>query len=105
MTEINHNTLILNGVEYVRKDSVNTAVPLGQKRIVIADRGWIFVGDCEDHEDGTVTISNAKNIRRWGTTQGLGELVNGPIVGQTVADQYGTVRALPIAQINVIKGW
>lgn len=103
MSDTSIETIKINGVDYVRADSVNAAVPLGQKRIVIA--GWVFVGDCQDHEDGTVTITNAKNIRRWDTTAGLGELVNGPISGETVADQYGTVRALPIAQINVIKGW
>jgi hypothetical protein len=105
MSDTSIETIKINGVDYVRADSVNTAVPLSQKRIVIADRGWVFVGDCQDHEDGTVTITNCKNIRRWGTTAGLGELVNGPIAGKTMADQYGTVRALPIAQINVIKGW
>lgn len=105
MTTINASELTLNGVEYVRKDSIKEAsAPLGPVRIVVADRGWIFVGSCEDHTDGTVTIKNARNIRRWGTTQGLGQLVMGPLP-ETKHDQYGTVRCAPIAQINVIKGW
>lgn len=105
MTEINHNTLTLNGVEYVRKDSIPAGSPvIGDVRIVIADRGWVFVGNCQDHEDGSVTITNCRNLRRWGTTAGLGELVNGPKSG-TVADPYGTVRTMPIATIAVVKGW
>jgi hypothetical protein len=105
MTEINHNTLTLNGVEYVRKDSISQGSPvIGDVRIIIADRGWVFVGNCQDHADGSVTITNCRNIRKWGTSAGLGELVNGPLSG-TVADKYGTVRTLPIATIAVVKGW
>lgn len=104
MTEINHNILTLNGVEYVRKDSVVQSPVMGDVRIIIADRGWVFVGNCQDHTDGSVTITNCRNIRKWGTTAGLGELVNGPKPG-TVADAYGTVRTLPIASIAVVKGW
>jgi len=104
MTEINHNTLTLNGVEYVRKDSIKDTVPMGDVRIIIADRGWVFVGNCQDHADGSVTITNCRNIRKWGTSAGLGELVNGP-KGDTVADVYGTVKTLPIVTIAVIKGW
>jgi hypothetical protein len=100
------STLKIDDVEYIRKDSVpSDSPPLGDKRIIIADRGWIFVGACTDNSDGTVTIRNAKNIRKWGTTKGLGELSNGPIAGKTVADDYGTVKTLPIAQINVVSGW
>lgn len=104
MTDINATSLTLNGIEYVRKDSVATAQPMGDVRIIIADRGWVFVGNCQDHADGSVTITNCRNIRKWGTSAGLGELVNGPKPG-TVADMYGTVRTLPIASIAVVKGW
>lgn len=99
------STLKIDDVEYVRKDSVPTnSPPLGNLRIIIADRGWVFVGNCTDEADGTVTIRNAKNIRRWGTTKGLGELVNGP-KAETKYDDYGTVKTLPIAQLNVVSGW
>ena len=105
MSSTETNTMTVNGVEYVRSDSVNSTTPMGDKRIIVADRGWVFVGTItEDHEDGTVTIANAKNIRRWGTTSGLGQLVNGPLA-ETKCDHYGTVRCLPIVSISVISGW
>jgi hypothetical protein len=105
MTDIQASTLTLNGVEYVRKDSISEhSAPIGELRIVVADRGWIFVGKCVTNSDGTVTITDAKNIRKWGTSKGLGELVNGPLSG-TVADAYGTVRCTPIAEIGVTRGW
>jgi hypothetical protein len=97
-------TITLDNVEYIRKDSIQQIRDIGTVRIIVADRGWIFVGKCEDHSDGTVTIRDCKNIRRWGTTKGLGELVNGPLM-DTKLDAYGEVRVTPIVQINVLKGW
>lgn len=97
------STITIDNMKYVREDSVQPA-KVGVKRIVIADRGWVFLGDCEDHEDGTITIRNCKNIRKWGTTKGLGQLSTGPQTN-TVADDYGTVIVTPIAQINVVSGW
>ena len=62
------------------------------KQIVIAQRGWVFVGEVERSGGDDVTITNAKCIRRWGTTKGLGELaLNGPLKS-TVLDPMGTVR-------------
>lgn len=99
------NTITIDGTEFVRKDSLPAASPvIGDVRIIIADRGWVFVGNCQDHDDGSVTITNCRNIRKWGTSAGLGELINGPKAG-TVADAYGTVRTIPIASIAVVKGW
>lgn len=95
--------LTINGVEYIRADSVQP-VPMGPVRIVVADKGFVFVGNVEEHGDGSVTITNAQNIRRWGTSRGLGELINGP-TQSTIADPYGTVKLKPIVQIAVVKGW
>ena len=68
------------------------------KQIVIAQRGWVFVGDVERKGDD-VTISNAQCIRRWGTTKGLGELAeNGPLKS-TVLDPMGTVRMHSLAVV------
>jgi len=68
------------------------------KQIVIAQRGWVFVGDVERSGDD-VTINNAKCIRRWGTTKGLGEIaMNGP-TKSTVLDDIGTVRLHELAVV------
>ena len=69
--------------------------------IVVLDRGFVYVGDVEISADWCV-IYNAKNIRRWGTTKGLGELVNGPTKA-TELDPVGTVRAPMRAVISVIE--
>ncbi|MBV6442728.1 MAG: hypothetical protein EPGJADBJ_04450 [Saprospiraceae bacterium] len=72
------------------------------KEIVVAQRGWVFIGDVSI-SDNEITIQNAKNIRRWGTTGGLGQLAaEGPQEG-TKLDEYGTVSLHPLAVIARIK--
>jgi hypothetical protein len=93
----------IDGQDYVRKQDVESG-PIKEVRIIVADKGWVFVGNCQDHEDGSVTITNAKNIRNWGTTKGLGQLSTGP-TPSTKYDEYGTVRCTPIVQIGVVSGW
>lgn len=49
------------------------------KKICVLDRGWVLVGDLKKDED-EYTLENAFVIRRWGTSEGLGELaLNGPL--------------------------
>ena len=98
------DTVTLNGVEYIRKDSVVTTREIGDVRIIVADKGFVFVGNCEENGDGSVTIRNCRNIRRWGTTKGVGQLATGP-TANTVHDEFGTVRVTPIVQIAVVSGW
>ena len=98
------NEIEINGIKYVRADSVITPVNIGPTQIIVADRGWIFVGTVEDHADGTVTITNCRNIRRWGTTKGLGELRSGP-TSATQYDAYPATRCTPVLRIAVERGW
>lgn len=68
------------------------------KQIVIAQRGWVFIGNVERSGDD-VTISDAKCIRRWGTTRGLGELAKAGPQRNTVLDDMGTVRLHALAVV------
>ena len=69
--------------------------------IVVCDRGFIYVGNVV-HDGDWCVISNARNIRYWGTTRGLGELaINGP-TEKTKLDEVGTVRVPARAVINII---
>lgn len=61
--------------------------------IVVLDHGFVYVGRLMT-DDKFLTIMEALNIRRWGTTKGLGQLaLDGP-QPNTVMDNVGTVRAL-----------
>jgi hypothetical protein len=70
-------------------------------KIAVLDRGFVYVGLCHT-ENGALVISNAHNIRRWGTTAGLGELaIKGP-QRSTELDVAGTIHAPLTALIHLI---
>ena len=90
----------IDDVEYVRKDSMPTTSE--DIQIVVLDRGFVYIGNVKENPTtGMYVISNAHNIRVWGTTKGLGELVNGP-TSKTVLDKVGTVRVFAKAITSVI---
>ena len=89
------DTVIVNGVEYVRKDTT------GEIKIVVLERGFVYVG--RYHEDGDqITITNARCLVRWGTTKHLGELVNGPLTNTKLGAPC-TVRARVAQVIHTIE--
>ena len=69
--------------------------------IVVLDRGFVYVGDVVI-DDYWCVISDARNIRYWGTERGLGQLaLEGP-TPKTKLDIVGVVRAPMRAVISVI---
>jgi len=69
-------------------------------RIVVLDRGFVHCGTVFDCGD-TFRIEGCKNIRVWGTTKGLGELVDGPLK-DTKLDAVGTVEVQKKATLFMI---
>lgn len=69
-------------------------------KIAILQRGWVFVGRFSKTGSDCV-LNNALCIRQWGTTKGLGELVNGP-TSSTKFDESGTVRFHELGIIALI---
>lgn len=75
-------------------------------RIVILQRGWVFVGVFT--KSGTqCSLDNGFNIRKWGTTKGLGELVNGPLK-DTVLDpiphtEFHELTVIASLKVNTSK--
>lgn len=67
--------------------------------IVVLDRGFVYVGQVREEGD-KVVIENARNVRRWGTDKGLGQLaLEGP-QPNTQLDNCGTVIASKRAVIH-----
>ena len=61
-------------------------------RIAVLDQGFVFVGHCDTKtKPGTLIITKCRNIRYWGTKNGLGELRDGPLK-ETKLDDVGTVE-------------
>lgn len=77
--------VIVNGKKYVAVEGD------GPLRIVILHRGFVYVG--RFYQDGpNCTLRDAKNVRRWGTKKGLGELAERGPLQDTILDDCGTVR-------------
>jgi hypothetical protein len=58
--ETSASQIQINGVTYVRADSV----PTGNRAVVVVDRGWIFAGDVT-REDGRIKLSRAVHVFKW----------------------------------------
>lgn len=81
-------------------ETVKDGRDLGQ-HIVVLDRGWVYVGEVRELPDRLV-IDAAKCIRRWGTTNGLGELRDGPTrstiletAGQVIVYRHAVIHMIP----------
>lgn len=103
------NEIRLNGVDYVRKDSVKVVKEFtGDIKIVVLQRGWVYIGLFE-RNGNDCKLHNAYNIRVWGTTKGLPELVNGA-TSETILDKCeGVVEFDWLTTVHTItvnsEGW
>lgn len=91
-------SIMIDDTKYVRADAVPDTK--GDVKIAVLDRGFVYVGHVT-YDGDFLVLSKAKNIRYWGTTKGLGELVNGPLK-DTKTDVVGTVRIPMRALISLI---
>lgn len=83
-------TISIDGTDYIRADKQAKDYSNSPVKIVVLQRGWVVVGRYS--RDGeTISLDNASTIRRWGTTKGLGELVDGPLTS-TRLDKCGHVE-------------
>ena len=89
------SNVTIDGIEY---EPVNKS---DKTRIVIAQRGWVFVGRYTENGD-EVILRDASVVRVWGTTKGLGELaMNGP-TSKTVLDAAGRVTMHRLAVVATL---
>jgi len=57
-------TIEINGITYVRADSVPAIKSNGNRAVIVVDRGWIFAGDVT-RENGRIQLSRAVWVFRW----------------------------------------
>lgn len=103
------NEVEINGVQYVRKDSINEVKEFtGEIKIVVLQRGWVYIGRFE-RTGNDCKLHNAYNIRLWGTTKGLPELVNGATSSTKLDKCEGIVEFDWLTTIHTItcnaKAW
>lgn len=98
----------INGKEYVAADSVRDQSLSSEVRIVVLQRGWIYVGYYSKVSEDEHRLDSAKCIRSWGTSKGLGELLKGP-TATTKLDDSGVVRFHPMTVVCSldceVKAW
>lgn len=89
---MNPTKITIDDTEYIRADSIPATTPHDSPvRLVVLQRGWVVVGRYAEDGD-RILISDAKVIERWGTTEGIGQLVGGP-TGSTKLRPAGSVEA------------
>jgi hypothetical protein len=64
MEKVNLETIEVNGVKYVKADSIQQLKPNGKRAVVVVDRGWIFAGDVTE-ENGRVFLDRAVHLFSW----------------------------------------
>ena len=87
--------LIVDGERFIRANDC------GEIKIVVLERGFVYVGRCHV-EEGQVTIFGARSLIRWGTTKHLGELTHGPTANTKLGESC-LVRALQSQVIHTIE--
>ena len=71
-------------------------------QIVVCQRGFVYAGDViTDGED--YVVQNAVNIRKWGTTKGLGQLALTGATPTTVVDTCEEVRVHKLAVVHLMR--
>lgn len=94
------HTITIDGVECV---PASEAPDPTAYKIVVLQRGWVFVGRYSlDPETQIVTLTDAKNIRIWGTTKGLGQLAESGPTGSTKLNPAGVVTFHLLTQVFAI---
>jgi hypothetical protein len=67
----------------------NNTTTMGQY-IIVATGGFVYVGLTDPTPGDFLILKSSLNIRRWGTTRGLGQLATGP-TPDTQLDPSGEV--------------
>jgi hypothetical protein len=69
-------------------------------RIIILDRGFVLVCRCPAPQEYALWLpyTDRRTIRRWGTTEGIAQLCDGP-TGDTVLDQLCPAGQVPVRAI------
>lgn len=70
------DTITINGVQYVRADSLPAAKPSGNRAVVIIDRGFIYAGDVL-RENGRIKLSRCVWVFKWKSC-GFDAVINDP---------------------------
>src|ERR1035437_6428140 len=85
MKKITIDSVVYVAESDVKKELSKKNITPSKKQIVVLNRGWVVIGNYFEKGD-ECTLTEASVIRKWGTTQGLGELAEKGKLADTVLD-------------------
>lgn len=101
MTTKDKKTITVDGIEYVRADSVTQQINDGPVKIIVLEGRWNIVGRYSvDGDEGV--LDDAAVIRYWGTTKGLGEIAAGGPTSKTILDKTNGQVRFPLRALVIV---
>jgi len=107
LADIQAQKLTLNGVDYVRADSITPPVPNGNRCVVVVDRGWIFAGDVTE-KNGRIYLDRAVWVFRWegvGFTAVVADPKSGNADIRKMANRVDIPSGAEIFRLPVTDNW
>ena len=107
---VNVNEVSINGVKYVRADSVPAAEtpPTGKRAILVLDRGWIVVGDVDD-ANGRISVTRAVHVRSWSSIGFDGLVASGgrgsSVVVRSIPNGFDAPADAELFRVPVEDNW
>ena len=97
--------ITLDGTKYVSEADYNKkhgVVSPSKIKIAILQRGWVAIGRYSVDKNGDCHLDNAKIIRTWGTTKGLGEIAEGGPTSSTKMDECPAISFHPMTAVYLM---
>ena len=87
------NKIEINGVSYVPESEVPSGTPIETDHIiVIAQRGWIFIGKRNKEVTDKIQLLDAKVVRSWTNGRGIGGLADPKHKDAYTLDEVGQIE-------------
>lgn len=102
-----NKTITIDGIEYVRADSIPAPAPSGGREVVVCDRGFIYVGDVTEECEDYLSLRRVQNVRRW-ERNGFGGLLRDPKAAVATLDDAVDMRvrlSSVLSRHPVPEGW
>ena len=90
--------IMINGIKYISEEK-NNNLPI---KIVILQRGWVVIGRYSEEENDMCVLTDAYVIRRWGTSDGLGQLALNGKQSETKLEKTGIIKFHKLTSVGFI---
>ena len=81
---------LLEGGQASESPNQSSNISVGSRYIIVCERGWVYAGTVSKDCGHAVIFDDVSNIRRWGTSEGLGQLAREGKQEGTKLDSVGS---------------